>query len=89
MEKDRPPSPSSEDSFIHEIIDALPPGVCCAVVFLSFFFFWGAAINLLKFVAAATGKSMPPFGDGPGALVGLLGATLVSLVLWKVKTRRQ
>lgn len=78
-----------DESLFCEIIDALPLGVSCSVVFIAFFFFWGAAINLLNVIGAISGKSMPPLGNGPGVLVGSLGAILAALVIWKVKNRRK
>ncbi len=82
LEKDRPERAASDSLFIH-IIDEMPLRVVFAVIFVAFFFAWGAVNNLIKF----TGRDVASLNMPVGIYAGLLAAIAVPVVIWRIKRR--
>ncbi|AHF93076.1 hypothetical protein OpiT1DRAFT_04728 [Opitutaceae bacterium TAV1] len=85
--KSRFEAPESESlrKFVVHIIDEMPRRVVAAIVFVSFFFFYGATNAALKFAAGEAGTLDHRIGPAVGAVFAI--ATLIALV--SVKRRRQ
>lgn len=85
--KSRFEAPESESlrKFVVHIIDEMPRRVVAAIVFVSFFFFYGATNAALKFAAGEADSLDHRIGPIVGAIFAV--ATLIALV--SVKRRRQ
>lgn len=84
-EKDRPEIPVSDPSLFHHIIDEMPFHVVIAVMFVAFFFAWGAVNNIIKL----TGRDIASIEDPVGVYAGILAAASSLFVVWSVKRRKK
>ncbi len=85
QEKDRPRIPESEPSLLLHIIDEMPFHVVIAVMFVAFFFFWGAVNNLIKL----TGRDLSSIETPYGFYVGIVAAAVTPIIIWRLKRRKK
>jgi hypothetical protein len=84
-EKDRPPIPESEPSLILHVIDEMPFHVVIAVMFVAFFFIWGAVNNAIKL----TGRDLASLETPYGYYAGLIAAAATPFIIWRIKRRKK
>lgn len=85
QEKDRPEIPVSDPSLFHHVIDEMPFHVVIAVMFVAFFFAWGAVNNVIKLA----GRDISSIEEPVGVYAGALAAAAALIVVWRVKRRKK
>jgi len=88
QEKDRPAA-GGGDSYLLHVIDEMPLRVVFALMFVAFFFVWGAAVNVVKLAARLSHDDNLALGLDTGVTIGAFSAAAVAIVIWRVKMRRK